>query len=362
MPVRAITVFASQKGGTGKTLLSVQTACAYADAHPSENVLYMDMTELGDGSKRLFGGLEFMEGKENLLGGVFGMIDKAVEVADAQAAGDGRGLLSRLFFRGPQTPEFSIEDHAKHVNSVNKTSGLPDNMYLVSSGGATIDTDEEVQEDPGIATHEDRSAICEALRKALTKSDKTWRVFVDTDGDRRPNSLTKLGYLLADFCVVPIQPDECDFQRVEQMLGVLGSLIGKEEANCKVGLLLWNRVQVYKGEQCAVGHFTPPKVSVDTIEYLNGRLAELRKATPELFTPDFETVLVRDFPDTIAKSANACGLAFCRMAPGKVVTRNKLTFNVTKDQLQACTAGIDRILEKLEPDALSVPARNGGYA
>ena len=35
----------------------------------------------------------------------------------------------------------------------------------------------------------------------------------------------------------------------------------------QVQLLLWNRVQVYKGEASAVGHFTPPKVSVDTIQY-----------------------------------------------------------------------------------------------
>lgn len=359
MPVRAITLFASQKGGTGKTFLSVQVASTYADANPSENVLFMDLTELGDGSKRLFGGLEFMQGKENMLGGVFGMLDNAREAeedeerrqADA-AAGRGRGLLSRLFGFGSQKVEFAVEDYAVPITSVNTSSGLPDNLFLVSSGGATIEAD-EVEEETGIGSHEDRARICEALRRALEESDKTWRVFIDTDGDRRPNSLTRLGYLLADFCVLPIQADECDFQRVEQMLGVLGSLREKQEAMCQVQLLLWNRVQVYKGEASAVGHFTPPKVSVDTIQYLNGKLAELQKSSPDLFTPDFAHVLVRDFPDTVAKSANACGLAFCRMTPGKVVTRAGVTFTVTKDQLQACQDGVDRILEKLEPDPLS---------
>lgn len=355
---RAITLFASQKGGTGKTFISVQVACSYADAHPEENVLFMDLTELGDGTKRLFGGQEFMEGKENKLGGLFGMTTNAKEAeedeekrqADA-AAGRGRGLLSRLFFRGPEKIEFAIQDHAEHVNSINKTSGLPDNLFLISSGGATIESG-EVDEAAGIGSHEDRDRICYRLRQALGDSDKSWRVFIDTDGDRRPNSLTRLGYLLADFCVVPIQADVCDFQRVEQMLSVLGTLREKGEANCKVQLLLWNKVQAYKSEASAVGHFTPPKVSIDTVQHLNGKVSELRKNFGGLFASSFDTVLVRDFPDTVAMSANACGLAFCRMGPGKVTTRGGVTFAVTKDQLQTCQDGIDKIMEKLldEPD------------
>jgi len=228
----------------------------------------MDLTELGDGTKRLFGGLEFMEGKGNVLGGVFGMLDNAREAEEDEErrqadeeAGRGRGLLSRLFGFGSKKVDFAVEDHAVQVTSVNNKSGLPENIYLVSSGGATIEAD-EVEEYAGMKTHEDRARITEALYRALKESDKTWRVFIDTDGDRRPNSLTKLGYLLADFCVLPIQADECDFQRVEQMLSVLGELRDRDQANCQVQLMMWNRVQVYNSETSAVGYYTPPKVAM----------------------------------------------------------------------------------------------------
>lgn len=341
MPLRAITVFASQKGGTGKTFLSKQVAAAYADANPNEHVLFIDLTELGDGTKYFFGGPEAMQGKENKLRGVFEMF-----AAVQKAKKDGQGLWSRLRGSGSK---FDMEEYAVQVSSINPSSGLPNNLFLVSSGGETI---EAVEEEAGTGSHEDRECICKAIQGALTNSDKTWRVFIDTDGDRRPNSLTCLGYLLADFCVMPIQADQCDFERVGQMLDVLKSLRDEGLARCQVELLLWNRVQFYKAEPSEVGHFRPPKVGIDEIQHLNGKLKELQKSSGDLFARNFETALVRDLPDTVAKSANACGLAFCRMSKGSVKTRGGLTFAVTEDQLRTCQDTIDKILEKLEPDPL----------
>merc|ERR1719191_1489609 len=120
---------------------------------------------------------------------------------------------------------------------------------------------DEVAKEAGVETHEDRARICEALRRALEESDKTWRVFIDTDGDRRPNALTRLGYLLADYCVVPIQADVSDFERVEQMFELLARYRQNGEAKCQVQLVLWNRMSAYRANACEIGHFTPPKVA-----------------------------------------------------------------------------------------------------
>jgi len=351
MPLRGITIFASQKGGTGKTFLSVQCASTHAEANPSEHVLFIDMTELGDGTKRLLGGQEFMEGKENTLGGLFGLASKAMEVEEAKEKDQQRGLLSKLFFRGSEKPVFQIDDHARHVYTTSGTGNVPKNVYVISSGGQTIEED-EVEEASGMYSHDDRYVIVEALRKSMADSDKTWRVFIDTDGDRRPSVLTRLGYLLADFCVVPLQPDACDFQRVEQMLGTLQDLRSKGEANCQVELVLWNKVQLVKGDPSEVGHFTTTKACIDTLKYLNAKLADMKKATPDLFTPDFCTVLVKDFPDTIAQPASACGLAFCCMKTGKVTTRGGVTFAVEEKGLTSCKESVDRIVEKMSTDPL----------
>merc|ERR1719191_1605549 len=112
---------------------------------------------------------------------------------------------------------------------------------------------DEVAKEAGVETHEDRMKICESLRSALESSDKTWRVFIDTDGDRRPNMLTRLGYLLADYCVVSIQADVSDFQRVEQMFELLAKKREKGEARCQIQLVLWNRMSSYRPDPCEIG-------------------------------------------------------------------------------------------------------------
>ena len=44
------------------------------------------------------------------------------------------------------------------------------------------------------------------------------KVFLDTDGDRRPSPNTQIAYDFADYCVIPLEPDECDFGRLEPMI------------------------------------------------------------------------------------------------------------------------------------------------
>lgn len=243
---------------------------------------------------------------------------------------------------------FSIDHHA--VNVSEKNSGMPENLYLITSGGDMIDA-EQVEEAAGMRTHDDRRKICETLRRTLTESDATWRVFIDTDGDRRPNPLTRLGYLLADYLVIPIQADEADFQRIEQMIDVLADIKDRGEATTlTIQLLCWNKVQVHKGDPSEVGWFSPPKVTVETIKTLNAKVAKLKAERGDLFAPEFDTVLVRDLPDTVASPSNANGLPFCWMCPGKITTRGGVVFDVKKEQLSTCVEQIDRVLEKLTPD------------
>jgi len=153
--------------------------------------------------------------------------------------------------------------------------------------------------------------------------------------------------------VVPIQADVSDFERVEQMFELLAKYRQNGEAKCQVQLVLWNRMSSYRANACEIGHFTPPKVAVDDVNFLNGKLTNLKRTHGGLFATSFDTVLVKDFPDTVACSAKACGLAFCRMGKGKVKTRGGATFDVKSDQLETCNHGIDMIMEKLESDAAS---------
>ena len=68
-------------------------------------------------------------------------------------------------------------------------------------------------------------------------------MFVDTDGDRRPAPFTKLGYALADMCIVPIFPDESDFARLEPMFELLADMLEAGEIRCRIQFLAWNKLQ-----------------------------------------------------------------------------------------------------------------------
>jgi cellulose biosynthesis protein BcsQ len=61
-----IYAFWNNKGGTGKTSLSFQTACAYANQHPDQQILIIDICPQANLSELLLGGLT-NHGSRNLL-------------------------------------------------------------------------------------------------------------------------------------------------------------------------------------------------------------------------------------------------------------------------------------------------------
>jgi hypothetical protein len=147
------------------------------------------------------------------------------------------------------------------------------------------------------------------------------------------------------------------------------------EMQCQIQMLVWNKIQVYKKEKSEVGHFTPTKVVIDTISYLNSELFKLAKNYGELFfhksctdKDEFArkaTLLVRDFPNTVCYPANSQGIPFCQMKPGKVTLPGDVVFQVKQDQITCCEENISVFLKKLReddgedlPDASDINANN----
>merc|ERR1711959_734053 len=99
------------------------------------------------------------------------------------------------------------------------------------------------------------------------------------------------------------------------------------------------------------------KVVGEVVGHLNRRLFETAKDTGDLFRhsrlPDVEaftkesTLLIRDYPDTVMKPANANGLPFCRMAPGKITT-HATEFKIDKAQIESCVESVVYLLEGIE--------------
>ena len=171
-----IHVFASHKGGTGKTQLCFQCATQYADQHTDQTVLLFDMTELGDLTKRCLGGQSVKDTViEKHFGKIFDLIETAKKVAE-QASGEG-GVMARFgqMLRGKC--ELDLEGVA--CRPADHNAAVPQNMLLISSGAATFDDHER--------SVEDTLKIAASFREAISKSaNHNFKVFMTRKRTTKP--------------------------------------------------------------------------------------------------------------------------------------------------------------------------------
>eukprot|EP00397_Hematodinium_sp_SG-2012_P046017 GEMP01051858.1.p1 GENE.GEMP01051858.1~~GEMP01051858.1.p1 ORF type:complete len:337 (+),score=75.03 GEMP01051858.1:73-1083(+) len=328
---REIHLFASHKGGTGKTMLCFQIACQYAHENPEEHVLAFDLTELGDLTKRLFGHrADVIEDQCGAIFDLFHAVDKQKSMLSVFKSSV--GMNQKIDFTNSVQP--SVYNEA-----------IPPNVYLVSSGAATQDMESF-----------DYNKYAESIRSSLETSDKRWKVFIDTDGDRRPAPFTKLGYCLAHHIVVPLEPDFADFERLVQMVHTVDALSNELNFHSKISQVIWNKMQLQRVEGNEYGSFVTTKVAEELIDALNQRLYGIAKESSLFLHKDDPTLKefvmstvcrVRDFSSTVCLPSNAQGLPFCRMQPGTITT-GKVKFQIKAEQIDGAAENIKDILGRLE--------------
>jgi len=309
MPLQGGHVFASHIGHTGKTTLCFQMSCMYAKAFPEVSVLVMDLAEEGDLTKRLLGGVDgYEKAGADICGGIF----KLLGDADRKTS----GVTSWLW-----SSDVDITAHAVQVATHNEH--IPSNLFLLSSGAWPR------SETPFAS--EKRKQLCAKILDSMQKSDKIWKLFCDTDGDRRPSPFTMIGYSLCSQAIVPLHLNKGDLDRTETMLGILNDLRQNGEINTQVLLVVWNLVKSLKekpekeAEERGLS-FTPTKVSLDILDACNKRLFANAQAPdmPGLFAhggegvseQDFvaaSTFVMRQLADNVQKPAEELGMPFVRM-------------------------------------------------
>mmetsp|Transcript_56867 Transcript_56867/g.127806 ORF Transcript_56867/g.127806 Transcript_56867/m.127806 type:complete len:358 (+) Transcript_56867:79-1152(+) len=308
MPLSSAHVFASHIGHSGKTTMCFQTSCSYAKRCPDEQVLVIDFTEEGDLTKRLLGGPDAASEKvSDLFGGVFRLLNDAAQQKTT-------GLTSWLWNR-----EIDLEKHA--VRLADHNDHLPGNIFLVSSGAFPR---EEEQLDAATCKQ-----LAGGIREALEKSTKVWKVFCDTDGDRRPSALTRVAYCLCPQTVVMLHLSKCDLDRIETMMGLLQEYRAKGDIDTQIACIVWNFVKLHTKEPCvSKGHpaieipFTPTKVCQDILESCIKRICDTNEELPGLFLwgemapEEFvkKTILVqKELADNVLKPSEELGLPFVQM-------------------------------------------------
>lgn len=308
MPLQSSHVFASHIGHSGKTTLTFNMSCFYAKRHPDVKVLVMDLAEEGDVTKRLLGGVDAAREKvDQVFGAVFNLL------ADADRKSS--GLTTWLW-----SSDVDITSHAVRVADHNEN--VPGNLYLVSSGAWPR------KEDP--MPDEKRKAISAKIIQSLQNSPDTWKLFCDTDGDRRPSPFTMLGYSLCPWAIVPLHLSKADHERIETMLGLMNEMRQSGEINTQVLMVIWNMVKSQKDEPCDHGGmtlpFTPAKISLEILDACNKKLAAVARdpnfaglfvhGSPE--TPDEEflrssVAVMRQLADNVLKPAEELGMPFVEM-------------------------------------------------
>lgn len=304
MPLQSAHVFASHIGHTGKTTLAFQMSCYYAKRHPELTVLVMDLAEEGDLTKRFLGGVDAARPKiDELCGGVFQLLDDAAS--------------KRSFLTGWLWADtFDITKHAIKVTEHNP--GIPQNLLLIASGAWPRD------EKP--MDKKDRAQICARLTEALEKSDTTWKLFCDSDGDRRPSPFTLIGYGLCSQAIIPLHLNKGDLDRTETMLAMMQQYRESGETKAQVLFIVWNFVKSLKDEpfshEGSMLSFTPTKVNLDIWKSCNKRLYDLSLKLPNLFVhgeaseDEFtrsSTTLLRQLADNVLKPSEELGLPFVEM-------------------------------------------------
>lgn len=314
MPLQSGHVFASHIGHTGKTTLCFQMSCYYAKRHADISVLVMDFAEEGDLTKRFFGGVDSATSKlKELGGGVFGLLSDA----DRKASRFTSWLWSS---------DFDVLKHAIRVTEHNPA--VPPNLFLISSGAWP--RDEQPMEDTV------RRRICTSIRESLEKSAASWKLFCDTDGDRRPSPFTLLAYGLCPQAIVPLHLNKGDLDRTETMLGLIHDYRERGEISTQVLFVVWNMVKSLKDEPCehegTSFPFTPTKVNLDIVDACNKRLYKISQDLPGVFVHgeagerDFvmsATAVLRQLADNVLKPSEELGRPFVEMVDNLAASGKK---------------------------------------
>jgi cellulose biosynthesis protein BcsQ len=347
MPLQSGHVFASHIGHTGKTTLCFQMSSYYAKRHPDLNVLVMDLAEEGDCTKRLLGGVDNAAKKvDELFGTVFKLL------ADADKKSTARGLTNWLW---STSNTVDITQYAIRLNEHNPS--IPPNLFLISSG-AWPTTDKEM-------SLEERQRICSKIQESLDKSESVWKLFCDTDGDRRPSTFTKIGYGLCAHAIVPLHLNKGDLDRTETMMGVMNELRRTGEISTQVLFIVWNFVKSNKDEPMVHNgtslSFTPTKVNLDILDACNTRLLAIRKDLPGIFVhdeaPDADfikasTVVLRSLADNVLKPSEELGKPFVQIVDDLAASGKKtMKFNSGGTEYSAADsviANVDNSLREIE--------------
>ncbi|UWQ25105.1 ParA family protein [Leisingera aquaemixtae] len=305
--------FWNNKGGTGKTSIAFQSITRYAETHPDERVLAIDVCPQANLSELLLGGLNF-KGSEKLL------------AQQGRVPRCSIGGYFQLRLPSPYTvPGFTATDFITHPHTFNPS--IPDNVDLVcgdpllelqSNAVNTLANNQIPGSNPWIA-------VIDWLQDFLSQLEGHYdTVFFDCNPSF--SLYTQIALAASDFLVLPVMADDSSRRAIQNALSLVYGLKLPSDIYLayafatkmkdagrplpKVHLIIKNRLTQYMGAASAYSA---------VLKAIEHDVKALMKSNPELFT--FKNVgdgfsEMRDF-GTTGVVAFAKGQPFSQVKVGK---------------------------------------------
>ncbi|CAA0099759.1 Uncharacterised protein [Halioglobus japonicus] len=330
----------NNKGGTGKTSLTYQTVCRFADKNPEKKILVVDLCPQANLSEILLGGQE-NNGSKNLL------------INQGEIPRSSIGGYFDLRLSAPFTPpDFSAKDYITTPSKFN--SAVPENIDLVCGDPLlelqAIAMNTLANADiPGVNAW---LAVIDWLKDLLVLVEYDY-VFIDTNPSF--SMYTQIALAASDRVVLPVMADDSSRRAIQNAFSLIYGLKLPSEVYAKytfakklndakrvlpkVHLIIKNRLTQYMGTSSAYNA---------VLVGINSDLKDLIKHYPQYFTfktPQEGTLDVRDF-GTTGVVAFARGCPFYNMPTGKLSLAGQRV-QVKKEARNEMVEAIDQIVAAL---------------
>ena len=334
--------FWNNKGGTGKTSLAFQSICRYAETHPGEQVLAVDMCPQANLSELFLGGLT-NHGSEKLL------------QRQGRTPRCSIGGYFQLRLPAPYSvPQFCAPDFITHPTRYN--CNIPDNIDLVCGDpllelqANAVNTLASTQV-PGTNTWIE---VIDWLADFLDQIEDSYEtVFIDCNPSF--SFYTQIALAASESLVLPVMADDSSRRAIQNAFSLVYGLrlpseiyatyafatkLREEDRDLpRVHLVAKNRLTQYMG---------PASAYAAVLRAIETDIQGLLTQEPDIFTfEDVEhgTVDVRDF-QTTGVVAYAKGCPFSALKPGRLDIGGHRV-RVNDDYRLHCLDAIDDIVSYL---------------
>lgn len=334
--------FWNNKGGTGKTSLAFQCITRYAELHPGEKILALDICPQANLSELMLGGLN-NSGSDKLLARQ-GLVPRC-----------SLGGYFQLRLPSAYTvPQFNARDFITHVRPLN--FAIPDNIDLVC-GDPLLELQANAvntlanQQIPGTNPW---IAVIDWLRDFLSQVQQDYDV-VFLDCNPSFSMYTQIALATADRIILPVMADDSSRRAIQNAFSLIYGLRLPSEIYAaymfatklgaagrqlpRVHQIVKNRITQYMGSASAYAA---------VLNHIQTDVQALLQTNPQLFTftnVDDGFVEIRDF-QTTGVVAFAKGLPFSRLQSGRQ-TINGHRVQVKQDYLDNSRTALNNLVARL---------------